>query len=184
MTSSVTIEQRPKWIQPVFLPKPLFLRRKERKTFNITKTQVKPNAIKAHQRNQTPMCTHRRIYHGWIPNVFLLASVQPTCSWSPFLPLLSSARRAGGRPHAPLQAEAIQEGQELRYMQAGHHQGGPHLQRWVSGKLDPPAGSSTLSLSRWEIKMTDLWMRERNVLLVPVRDGWQGWSLSQHALGN
>lgn len=114
------------------------MRRKERKTLNITKTQVKPNAIKAHQRNQTPVCTHRRIYHGWIPNVFLLACIQPTCSWSPFLPLLSSARRAGGRPHPPLQAEAIQEGQELRYMQAGHHQGGTHLQRWVSGKFDPP----------------------------------------------
>lgn len=165
------------------------MRRKERKTFNITKTQVKPNAIKAHQRNQTPVCTHRRIYHGWIPNVFLLACIQPTCSWSPFLPLLSSARRAGGRPHPPLQAEAIQEGQELRYMQAGHHQGGTHLQRWVSGKFDPPplAGSSTPSLSRREIKMSDLWMREwfihHNVLLVPVQDGWRGWRLSQHALG-
>ena len=161
------------------------MKRKER---NITKTQVKPNAIKAHQRNQTPVCTHRRIYHGWIPNVFLLASIQPTCSWSPFLPLPSSARRAGGRPHTPLQAEAIQEGQELRYMQAGHHQGGPHLQRWVSGRFDPPAGSSTPSLSRQEIKISDLWMGERfihqNVLLVPVQDGWRGWDLSQHALGN
>lgn len=147
------------------------------------------------------MCSRRRINLCWIPNVFLLAvdllaSIQPTLSWSLFLPLPPSARRAGGRPHTHLQAEAIQEGQELWYMQAGHHQGGPHLQRWVSGMFDS-AGSSTLNLSRREIRMSDLWpdsgrvnflerMRERfiheYVLLIPVQDGWRGWGLSQHAV--
>lgn len=69
-------------------------------------------------------------------------------SWSLSLslPLLPSARRAGGRPHTHLQAEAVQEGQELWYMQAGHHQGGPHLQRWVS------AGTS-------EVRASDLFQR-------------------------
>lgn len=180
-------------------------RKKSSEPLNITKAQVnKSTETKCHRRpskRSNPHVQRRRINLCWIPNVFLLAvdllaSIQPTLSWSLFFPLPPSARRAGGRPHTHLQAEAIQEGQELWYMQAGHHQGGPHLQRWVPGMLDS-AGSLTLNLSRREIRMSDLWpdsgqvkflerMRERfiheNVLLIPVQDGWRGWGLSQHAI--
>lgn len=44
-----------------------------------------------------------------------------------------TARGPGGPQDSPLQGEDLQEGEALWHLPTGHHPGGLHLQRWVTG---------------------------------------------------